>query len=481
MTIELRPYQVRAIDVARKLLAQGKKSVLLVSPTGSGKTVIAADVIRRAEERGSRVLFLAHRRELIQQTADKLNRFGVRHGVIMAGERPALHHAVQVASIQTLARRRDVLKQVDLIFFDEAHHAAAGQYTDVLQWFPSSRVVGLTATPWRLDGRGLADVFDAHVVVATPKELRAQGYLVGVGGWEYEPIDTSHARVQRGDYAVKDLAAEATKPRVVGNIVEEWLRHAGGKRTVAFAVSIEASKQLVEAFRKEHVPAEHIDGEMAAAERDAVLRRLRSGQTLVVVNCNVLTEGFDCPELEVCVLARPTLSTSLYLQMVGRVLRPSPGKGSARIHDHAGCLASHGHPFLERDYSPASSTRGKRDSEQLDADTRRRNKCPSCKSERVGYPCQNCGYSPTPEELQVQFEEEAHRRAIAEENSPEELKRKKLAREYALASPQHKRAMFEHFVRKHGPKKALGVYRWWSGETEWPPRAWREEAAGAPA
>lgn len=476
--MDLRPYQVEAVDGARAHLRRGAKRVLIVCPTGGGKTVIASDIIHRAESKGSRVLFLAHRRELIQQTADKLRRFDVRHGIIMAGERPALQHAVQVASIQTLARRRDALTAVDLIFFDEAHHAAAGTYTDVLKWYPQARVVGLTATPWRLDGRGLADVFDAHVLVRTPKQLRDEGFLVPVGGWEYEAIDTSHARVQRGDFAQADLAAEALKPRVVGDVVEEWLRHAGGKRTVVFAVSIEASQMMAAKFREAGVAAEHVDGEMASAERDAVLRRLRSGQTLVVCNCNVLTEGFDCPELEVCVLARPTLSVSLYLQMVGRVLRPAPGKATARIHDHAGCLASHGHPYAHRDYSPEATVKGERNPKQ-DADTRARNVCPSCKSVRDGYPCANCGYTPTPEELRIEFEEAAYARAITEAESPEALKTKKLAREFRARSEEEKREFFSRMVAKYGPRKAIGVYRWWSGETAWPPREWRAAAEAA--
>lgn len=469
----LRPYQTEAIERARTLFRDGARRVLIILATGGGKTVVASDIIRSAVGKGSRVLFLAHRRELIQQTADKLQRFGVRHGIIMAGERPALQHACQVASVQTLARRRDVLKSVDLIFFDEAHHAAAGSYTDVLEWFPTARVVGLTATPWRLDGKGLGDVFDAHVIASTPRELKEQGFLVPVGGWEFEAIDTSRARVQRGDYAVKDLAAEAAKPRVVGDIVEEWLRHAEGKRTVVFCVNIETSQLVAQKFREAGVAAEHVDGEMATAERDAVLRRLRSGETRVVCNCNVLTEGFDCPELEVCVLARPTLSTSLYLQMVGRVLRPAPGKTQARIHDHAGCLAAHGAPFAARDYSPESSVRGEHEP-KLDADTRKRNVCPSCKSVRSGYPCDNCGYSPTPEELRIEFEEAAHARAIVEEDSPEAVKRKEMAKQFRGRTDTERREFFERMVAKHGPKKAIGVYRWWSGETAWPPREWRQ-------
>ena len=456
-SMQLRPYQVEAVDGARAELRRGAKRCLIVLPTGGGKTVVAAEIIHRAEERGSRTLFLAHRRELIVQTSDKLQRFGVRHGIIMAGQPRALQHLVQVASIQTLAHHQDILSKVDLIFFDEAHHAAAGSYTKVLEWFPQARVVGLTATPWRLDGRGLADVFDGHVLVRTPKQLRDEGFLVPVGGWEFEAIDTSRARVQRGDYAVKDLAEEAGKPRVVGDIVEEWQRYAEGKRTVVFCVNIETSKLVAEKFRAAGVAAEHIDGEMATRERDAIVARLRSGETRVVCNCNVLTEGFDCPELEVCVLARPTLSTALYLQMVGRVLRPAQGKTGARIHDHAGCLAAHGHPYANRDYSPEVSTRGER--QTLDADTRRRNRCPSCKSERAGYPCDNCGFSPTPEELKIEFEEAAHARAIAEENSPEAVKQRGMAAQFARKSYEERRAFFERQVEKQGHRRLPVVER----------------------
>lgn len=479
--MDLRPYQVEAVEAARAELRAKKKRVLIVCPTGGGKTVIAADIIRRAAEKGSRILFLAHRRELIQQTCDKLQRFDVRHGVIMAGARMALQHPVQVASIQTLAKRRDVLKHVNIIFFDEAHHASAGTYQDVLEWYPDAVVVGLTATPWRLDGRGLGDVFDGHTIVRTPKQLRDEGHLVPVGGWEYEAIDTTKARVKGGDFVASDMAAAATSSRVVGDVVEEWKRYAAGKRTIVFAVSVEASQRMVDEFRQEGVPAEHIDGSMPTVERDAVLARLRSGQTLVVSNCNVLTEGFDCPELEVCILARPTLSTSLYLQMVGRVLRPSPGKTVARLHDHAGCLRAHGHPYAERDYTPTSSeTKGRQSMENAGGPAQQR--CPECKSVRFGWPCDNCGYSPTPVELEVE-RIEAERKAIANDGAATQTPAEKKAADVAKMAARFKetslharRAFFFSQVAKVGLRSAKGRYRWWSGETAWPPREWQAEA-----
>lgn len=485
--MNLRPYQLEAIEGARQAIREGARRVLITCPTGGGKTVIASSIIESAVRRGSRALFLAHRRELIQQTLEKLARFGVAAGVIQAGAPMALHWPVQVASVQTLIRRAGQLSHVDLIFVDEAHHVTASNtYAKLLAWYPNAVVVGLTATPWRLDGRGLGDVFDGHVLARTPRQLRDEGHLVPVGGWEYEAIDTSRARVSKGDYVQRDLEKAATSRTVVGDVVAEYLAHAGGARTVLFAVSIEHSQMMVQAFCEAGVAAEHIDGEMKAAERDAVLARLRAGQTRLISNCNVLTEGFDCPELECCILARPTLSTALYLQMVGRVLRPAEGKALARIHDHAGCLAAHGHPFADRDYSPTVTARASR--EEAEKGARRQRRCPNCNSVLARWPCDGCGYHPTPQELQLEMEEAAHRRAIehdgvAPRREPAESdaqRRLKWASRYSDDADKSERFhFFMRMVAKHGLRKGTWVYRWVSGNSERAPREWVDAARAA--
>jgi superfamily II DNA or RNA helicase len=482
--LTLRPYQLEAIEGARNQLRAGKKRVLVICPTGGGKTVVAAEIIRSADAKGSRTLFLAHRRELIAQTVDKLHRFGVTPGVIQAGFPMALHRSAQVASVQTLIRRPEVLSRVDLIFIDEAHHALGGNtYGKLLDRYPGALVVGLTATPWRLDGRGLADVFDGHVIVSTPRQLRDEGFLVPVGGWQYEAIDVESARVKLGDYSMADLQASATSKRIVGNIVSEWLLHAAGKRTVLFATSVNHSLLMVGSFRNEGVPAEHIDGEMPAEERDAVLHRLRTGQTLVVCNCNVLTEGFDCPELEVCILARPTLSTSLYLQMVGRVLRPAAGKTMARLHDHAGCLETHGHPYAERDYSPELSSRG--DKPKKSEGKMPEKKCAACKSVISRWPCDACGYCPSPQDLQLEYVEAAAKREIQNDGvapskrteSDAERRDKWRKRHRFDVDFDDRYRFFRKMVERHGPAKGARVYWWVSGFSERPRPEWVAEAA----
>lgn len=481
MTV-LRPYQQKAVEEIRQQYRTGHKRVLCVAPTGAGKTVLFSHIAQKAVERGSRVLVLAHRRELVAQASQKLGALGVSHGIIQAGFRPAPQKPVQVASIQTLLARPNAMTMADLVVIDEAHHTTtANGYQRILERFRGASVLGVTATPWRLDGQGLADLFQGHVLTCTPRQLRDQGFLVPVGGWEYEGIDTSSARVRGGDFVAQDMQAAATSRRVVGDIVSEWLKFSPGKRTVLFAVTVEHSRQMVEAFKREGVPAEHLDGETPTAERDAVLARLRSGQTLVVCNCNVLTEGFDCPELEVCILARPTLSTALYLQMVGRALRTAPGKTTARIHDHAGCLAAHGHPYGDRDYSPTTTARvARRDAEKRGEASSRR--CPECKSVLAGWPCDACGYAP-PRELVLE-EQAAARRAIGNDGSSpraekaketDEERRRRWQTRYAH-DDEWKRNFFDRMVAKHGPDKGARVYWWFSGKSERPQMSWLVEA-----
>jgi len=358
MTPILRPYQIEAIEQAAALFAQGYKRVLLVSPTGSGKTVIAADIIRRLRERRNRALFLAAARELIFQTSNKLNDIDVGHGIIMAGVagKPS---DVQVASVQTLTRRLK-MPTAELVVIDEADLARAASYEKILAEYPDAHVLGLTATPWRGDGKGLGHLFEASVVVATPRSLMDHGHLVEADGYVFEPLDLEGVKTTAGDYDQEEQGKRATQTadgkRLAGDIVREYLARAQGRRAIAFCVNIEHSKMLAQQFVDAGVPAEHIEG--ASEDREGILKRLRSGETHVVTNCQVLTRGVDIPAVEVAILARATKSVSLYLQMVGRALRPSPATGKTRalILDHAGCVMRrgelvHGLPDAERDYS----------------------------------------------------------------------------------------------------------------------------------
>ena len=354
--LSLRPYQVEKIAEARALMSQGKKSICLVSPTGSGKTVIAAHILQSAINKGRRVLFLAHRRELIDQCAAKLRELGIwDYNVVLSGHPHSRNPdaPVQIASIQTLIRRE--YPPADLICIDEAHHAASGSYQTLLKNYPDAYVLGLTATPERLDGKGLDSIFHDLLNVATVPELVDSGFLVAPQcmGPSQEAVAQlkaalSSVKQRGGDYADDQLADAMDSPSLVGDIVSHWQEWGIGQKTIVFAAGVEHSKHIVKQFQSAGIAAAHLDGTMSLPEREGILNAWRGDEIDVVSNCQILTEGFDFPDLSCCILARPTKSVALYLQMVGRVLRTAPGKSGAIILDHAGNVVEHGPPHIER-------------------------------------------------------------------------------------------------------------------------------------
>lgn len=444
----------------------------------SGKTVIGSTIIESAVRKGSRALFVAHRRELILQASAKLTEIGVEHGIVMPGHPRQPAKPVQVASIQTLLPRLHEL-EVDLIELDECHHATLrNSYGRLIKAMPKATVIGLTATPERMDGAGLGDIFDAMTEVTTPRKLRDEGFLVRVGGWAYEEINTTGVSVLRGEYDNRQLSERASKGTILGNIVKEWLQWSKDKRTIVYAVDIAHSKRITEKFVEAGVKAEHVDGTTPKAERAAILDRLRSGETHVVSNAQILTEGFDLPELETVVLACPTLSTTKHLQCIGRALRTALGKEIARIHDHAGNLKRHGHPYSERRWELKKTAKNKvhrKLSGGVPLVTTIT--CPKCNSITSGWPCDNCK-DPGPVK-QLTFTEDVDRRFVEEFETvhPEvELKRRELAgrRSVWKGHNEHwKLDFWQKMVQRHGLKRAVHVYRWASGDCEWPPMEWR--------
>ena len=349
----LRHYQRAAAHEIQTRVMHGARRILVVAPTGSGKTVLFAHLATTARARGRRVLIVAHRRELIHQAYAKLLASGLDEvdvGVVMASDprrRPAA--GIQVASVDTLRYR--TRPRADLVIIDECHRATAKSYRDLTDAYPAAIHLGFTATPYRSDGRGLGEIYDEIVVVASIGSLIAEGYLVQPRVFTVPTLpDLSNVRVRGGDYDERALATAVNTTSLVGDLVEHWRSHAGGVRTVAFAVSVEHSRHIAERFRAAGVAAEHLDGATATAERDAILKRLATGTTRVVTNCNCLSEGFDLPSVKCAILARPTKSAGLFLQQAGRILRPFEGL-RAVILDQAGSAAVHGLPQAEREFS----------------------------------------------------------------------------------------------------------------------------------
>lgn len=370
--IELRPIQERAIDRVREAMGEHRR-IVLCSPTGFGKTVVGAEVARRAVDRGKRVLWLTHRVELLEQSAGHLRARGVPTGIIAAGYEPE-EAPCQVASLDTLISR-GIYPPADVVVFDECHHAQAETWGALLAHYANARVLGMTATPERGDGRGLDGSFDALVVGSTVRELTELGILV--------PL-----RVVRPEERLRS-------GRIAQPVVEAYRAHAPGSRAIAFFPTVALAESYAEEFRAVGIPAACVHGNTASAERAEALRGLRDGTVRVVTNVNVLTEGFDCPAVSTIILARGIGTTGGFDQILGRGVRCSPGKVDALLIDLTGVSHIHGMPIDGRVYSLSGVgiSSGAKAEDSF---------CKVCGALRVpGQVCADCGYEPEPIALTV--------------------------------------------------------------------------------
>ena len=253
--------------------------------------------------------------------------------------------------------------------------------------------MGLTATPWRLDGSGLRDYFEVMVQGPTPEWLIQNGFLSHYDMYGPPGISTKGIRTEMGDYAKDELARAADRPTVTGDIIQYYMKYARGKRALGFGVSVEHSKHMAQQFNLRGIPAAHVDGETATEIRDGVFEDLASGKLQVVFNVDLAGEGFDCPAVECVILACPTQSLTKYLQQVGRALRPSPGKDKAIILDHAGNWAEHGLPDKDKFGNDRVWTLDGREKKPKDADqdVYLMKKCPKCFRVQHNF-TKNCKY-----------------------------------------------------------------------------------------
>jgi superfamily II DNA or RNA helicase len=389
--VQLRDYQERAIEGVRVSFREGNKRTLLVSPTGSGKTLMFSYISAGMARNDKRIVIIAHRRELIKQISAALKNVGVRHGILVGGSIGIPKANVIVASVFTLARRLARFPAPDLLIGDEAHHFTPDStWGKVVKAFPNARVLGVTATPERLDGKGLGLLFDDMVMGPTVAELTEQGFLSPAEVYAPSKPDLSRVRTRMGDYVTSDIEGEMDKPSITGSAVAHYTKLAAGRRAVAFCVSVKHAKDVAEDFRKAGYSASHVDGGMDDAERDGVLTKFGTGEIQILTSCDLISEGFDLPAIEVAILLRPTKSLSMYLQQVGRAIRPSPGKEKTIVLDHCGNTATHGFIDEHREWElTTEKARKKKDGEAAPAVRT----CPSCYAmHRPSPECPKCGH-----------------------------------------------------------------------------------------
>lgn len=348
----LRPYQTQLVKDLYSKLEQGHRRVAIIAGTGAGKTVIAGQICAHAESRGCRLLFVVHLDVLVGQTADKMRSFGLHCGFIKAGYPEDTSAPIQIASVQTMGKRRWWRKwQADVVLFDEAHTTVFSQVGQDLLYRTHRDAVhlALTATPYRLGRDQLGDHMETFVASPVPSDLQKMGFLAPMkyyGFPEATQIDLSGVGTVAGDYDERALKNACDRPELVQRIVEEWHRLTPDKRTIAFCVDVDHARHVAQSFNAAGIAAATVDGDTPIKDRQKRYADLRDNRITVLTSCNVISIGFDEPSVEVGLLLRPTQSRALHHQQIGRVMRISPktSKLHGTILDQAGNLARLGFP-----------------------------------------------------------------------------------------------------------------------------------------
>jgi DNA repair protein RadD len=391
--MQLRPYQSQLVTEIRGQYQLGRRSVLAVLSTGAGKTVCFSYIAQSASVKGNRVLILVHRAELLDQASRSLSSMSVQHGLIQAGRAMDLSHTVQVASVQTVARRLHLLPRdfFQLLVVDEAHHTTASQWSATIAHFHAAKLLGVTATPIRGDGRGLGEHYQAMVQGPTAAELTSEGYLAPARVLAPPGFDSAGLRKRMGDFDTKQ--AEQRVGTIMGDCLGHYRKHLSGQTAIAFCCSVAHAEAVAALFQSAGIAAASIDGTMDTSTRRQLLQRLAVGDLKVLTSCALIGEGVDVPSVGGCILLRPTASVGLHLQMIGRCLRPQPGK-TAVILDHVGNVPRLGHHLEERDWTLDGLR--KRDREAAPSVK----VCPQCFATSISTAqvCRECGHVFAPPE-----------------------------------------------------------------------------------
>lgn len=362
---KLHPYQNELVANARKELAKGKHSVLLVSPAGSGKSVIIAEIARLATEKNGHVLFMVHRKELIEQITGSFHTNEVQMD------------RTTIMTVGRIVNRLDRLPKPSLIITDETHHSLAKTYRTIYDYYENVPRLGFTASPWRMSGQGFTDVYESMVEGPQVEWLIENGFLAPYKYYSVNLIDGDKLKKSStGDYT-KNSIDDAIGGTIYGDVIQNYRKLADGKQAIVYCHSVDFSKQVADAFRQEGIAAEHADAKTSKVEREKIMSNFRSGALKVLCNVDLISEGFNVPDCEVVILLRPTESLVLHIQQSMRSMRYKPGK-RAIIIDHVANYMKHGLPDTPRKWT--LEERERKGNKKTDSDAIPIKQCPQCMS-----------------------------------------------------------------------------------------------------
>lgn len=388
--MNLRPYQHKLRDDIRAEFEAGHRCVLGVMPTGAGKSLTFIDMAIRAINLGRKVCIVVPRRVLIKQLIDTLNEFNIPHGVICSGYAPARHMLLQVATAPSLANRIHKHK-FHFIIIDEVHHAMAKTWLKIINGQPDAHILGVTATPCRLDGKPLRDAgYTAMVVGPDVRWLTDNGYLCPARVYSVGGMSRKGMAKRGGDFE-KSALERASKAMIVGDVLDHYRRYAHRLPGICFCVSVAEAQRWADEFRQAGYRAEAIDGSMKDGMRARLIGALTNHEIDLLMSCDLISEGVDVPRVECIIDLRSTASMCLHRQKLGRGLRMFPGKRELIVLDHAGNCAEHGLPDTEYEWSLESKAAVRRSEPDPDVVTVRY--CAVCLSAHKTAPtCPFCGY-----------------------------------------------------------------------------------------
>lgn len=395
----LRPYQLDAVSQIEKYWSEGKQAVLCQLPTGGGKSRIIRQIVDDYAQSKKVIYLIAHRQTLVDQLSREIKEADINHGIIQAGM-PYIRYRVQVCSMQTLVRRMDKLAEPEILIADECHHLKSNSYMSILRRWPNAKLLGMTATPQRIDGKGFDDIFDELILGPNMRDLITAGYLSDYEYYAPASVDMDGVKQVGGDYNAKESVDRVDRKVITGSAVEHYRRYADHQPAIASCVSIAHSEHVAQEFRDAGYKAIAVNSRMDQLEVKRAIAGLKDGSTEILTQCEMLGEGVDIPAATCLIGLRPTASLVIYLQHCGRVLRKAKGKEKAIILDHVGNWSRFGLPDDERVWTLQGRPKGAKEPSKY-------KRCPECLRPVLvsAKKCDFCGYV---------WEYEAHERMPAE-------------------------------------------------------------------